>query len=110
MNRRDVMRSFGIGAAAGLSGVLKENSISAQAYSNATQGLPAVKITNVKAIATCPHGLELIVVKVETSEPGLYGVGCATFRQRAHAVISAVDDYLNDFCRGKNVDNIEDMW
>ncbi len=73
-------------------------------------GLPKLKITRVKAIATCPEGTELIVVKVETSEPGLYGIGCATFRQRAHPVVSAIDKYLNDFCVGKDVDNIEDMW
>jgi mannonate dehydratase len=75
-----------------------------------SNGLPKLKITNVKAIATCPEGTELVMVKVETSEPGLYGVGCATFRQRAHPVVSAIDDYLNDFCVGKDVDNIEDLW
>ncbi|MEQ9439007.1 MAG: enolase C-terminal domain-like protein [Cyclobacteriaceae bacterium] len=74
------------------------------------RGMKPVTITKVKAIPTCPHNLELIVVKVETSEPGLYGIGCATFRQRAHSVISAIDDYLDDFCRGKDVDNIEDIW
>ena len=52
----------------------------------------------------------LIVVKVETTEPGLYGLGCATFTQRAEAVVTAIDSYLNDFCVGKDVDNIEDMW
>ena len=68
------------------------------------------KIRKVKAIATCPEGIELIVVKVETDEPGLYGLGCATFRQRAHSVVVAIDKYLDDFCRGKSVHNIEDIW
>ena len=68
------------------------------------------KITKVKAIYTCPHGIELIVVKVETDQPGLVGYGCATFRQRAHAVIAAIDEYLDDFCRGKDVSQIEDIW
>lgn len=72
--------------------------------------LPDVKITKVKAIATAPNGIELVMVKVETSEPGLYGLGCATFRQRAHSVVVAVDKYLDDFCRGKSVHNIEDIW
>ena len=73
-------------------------------------GLPPLTITRVKAIATCPEGTELVIVKVETSEPGLYGIGCATFRQRAHPVVSAIDKYLNDFCVGRDVDNIEDIW
>lgn len=69
-----------------------------------------VKIKKVKAIATAPNGIELVVVKVETNEPGLYGLGCATFRQRAHSVVSAVNDYLDDFCRDRDVNNIEDIW
>ena len=102
-----------LGAAAGALGSFatgEATAASSAAYQRATQGLPPLKITKVKAIPTCPHGIELIVVKVETSEPGLYGLGCATFRQRAHPVVSAIDDYLNDFCQGKEVDNIEDMW
>lgn len=69
-----------------------------------------VKIRKVRAIPTNPYGNELVIVKVETDQPGLYGIGCATFRQRAHAVVTAVDKYLDDFCRGKNVANIEDIW
>lgn len=72
--------------------------------------LPDIKITKVKAIATAPNGIELVVVKVETNEPEIYGIGCATFRQRAHSVVTAIDKYLDDFCRGKSVHNIEDMW
>lgn len=72
--------------------------------------LQKVKIKKVKAIVTAPYGIELVVVKVETDQPGLHGVGCATFRQRAHAVVSAINDYLDDFCRDKDVSNIEDLW
>jgi mannonate dehydratase len=107
MKRREWIKGMGIGAAAAAFGQIETANAN---YKNATRGLAPVKITKVKAIPTCPHGLELIVVKVETSEPGLYGVGCATFRQRAHAVVAAVDKYLDDFCRGKDVDNIEDLW
>ncbi len=113
MNRRNVLKGIGLGAATGALGSLatgKATAASSYAYQRATQGLPPLKITKVKAIPTCPHGIELIVVKVETSEPGLYGLGCATFRQRAYPVVSAINDYLNDFCQGKEVDNIEDMW
>jgi len=55
-------------------------------------GLGKAKITKVRAIITAPYGTNLVVVKVETDQPGLYGVGCATFTQRAHAVVSAVND------------------
>jgi mannonate dehydratase len=72
--------------------------------------LEKVKIKKVRAIATAPYGIELVIVKVETDQSGLYGVGCATFRQRAHAVVSAIDNYLDDFCRDKDVSNIEDIW
>ena len=72
--------------------------------------LQQVKIKKVRAIKTAPYGIELVIVKVETDQPGLYGVGCATFRQRAHAVSTAVDEYLDDFCRDKDVSNIEDLW
>jgi mannonate dehydratase len=72
--------------------------------------LQKVKIKKVRSIVTAPYGIELVIVKVETDQPGLYGVGCATFRQRAHAVVAAIDDYLDDFCRDKDACNIEDIW
>lgn len=108
ISRRDALKS--LGAVAAVTGMGVTNSIAAGSSERNFTGLPPVKITKVKAIATCPHGIELIVVKVETSEPGLYGIGCATFRQRAHAVVTAIDKSLNDFCVGKDVDNIEDLW
>lgn len=111
MDRRKAIKTMGLGALFGSAGISGgAQTISAAQYNQNTNGLPPAKITKVKAIPTCPHGIELIVVKVETDQPGLYGVGCATFRQRAHAVVAAVDEYLDDFCRGKDVDNIEDMW
>lgn len=37
-----------------------------------------VTIRDVKVICCAPQKINLVTVKVETSEPGLYGVGCAT--------------------------------
>src|SRR6266700_4088947 len=71
---------------------------------------PPLKITRVKAILTAPARTRLCVVKVETSEPGLYGIGCATFTQRHLTVHSAVEDFLKPFLIGKNVQCIEDLW
>lgn len=108
MERRTMLHALGLGA---LSAPFTAKPLQArQPQAAFTTTLDPVKITKVKAIATCPHNIELIVVKVETNQPGLYGVGCATFRQRAHAVVSAINDYLDDFCRGRDVHNIEDIW
>src|SRR5207253_6242853 len=73
-------------------------------------GLPAIRITAVKAICTAPDGIRLVVVKVETSEPGLYGLGCATFTQRPLAVVTAVEHYLEPFLIGRDPDQIEDIY
>ena len=69
-----------------------------------------VTIKNVKTILTEPDNIRLVIVKIETSEPGLYGVGCATFTQRPTAVAAAIEDYLKPFILGKNVADIEDIW
>jgi mannonate dehydratase len=67
-------------------------------------------IRDVRAILTAPSDTRLVVVKVETSEPGLYGLGCATFTQRHLVVRSAVEDFLKPFLVGKDPSNIEDIW
>ena len=69
-----------------------------------------LKITDVKTILTAPAGIRLVVVKVLTDQPGLYGLGCATFTQRARVVQTAVDEYLRPFLLGKNPLDIEDIW
>src|ERR687895_373375 len=73
-------------------------------------GMPALKITNVKTICTAPDGIRLVVVKVETSEPGLYGLGCATFTQRPLAVVTAIEQYLRPFLLGRDPADIEDIY
>lgn len=69
-----------------------------------------VLIENIRCIATAPAEIRLVVVKVETNEPGLHGYGCATFTQRPLAVIEAVERYLAPFLKGRDVDEIEDIW
>ena len=69
-----------------------------------------MKITKVRSILTAPDGIALVVVKVETDQPGLYGLGCATFTQRATVVAKAVDDYLDPLMQGRDPRNIEDLW
>lgn len=67
-------------------------------------------IKDVKAILTAPAGINLIVVKVETNEPELYGLGCATFAYREKLVASMVEDYLKPLLVGRETANIEDLW
>src|SRR4030095_1062520 len=107
MKRRRVLKLFGAGASAGFlagAGPL-------EAVQTATRrGSPPVKITDVKVILTQPGGDHLVIVKVLTSEPGLYGIGCATHRERPLAVATAVNEYLKPFLIGRNCDDIEDIW
>ena len=111
MDRRNLIKGLGLSVAAGTLGIVtKSDETLANEYAKATKGLPPLKITNVKTILTAPQRIRLCVVKVETSEPGLYGLGCATFNQRPLPVVSAVDNYLNPFAKGRDADNIEDLW
>ena len=109
MQRRNTLKLL---AGAGLASLPTPSLPSAAAQeSQARRGLPELRITDVKAILTAPPGLpRTVIVKVETDEPGLYGYGCATFTQRAKAVVTAVDEFLRPFLKGKNPDHIEDIW
>ena len=69
-----------------------------------------VTVQDVQTIMTQPAGARLIVVKVITSEPGLYGLGCATFTQRFHAVHAALEKHLKPFLIGRDVSRIEEIW
>ncbi len=69
-----------------------------------------VTIRDVRVIVTAPDSIRLVVVKIETSEPGLYGLGCATFTQRPLAVKTAIEEYLRPFLIGRDVHDIEDIW
>ena len=69
-----------------------------------------VTIKDVQTIITQPAGSRLVIVKIITSEPGLYGLGCATFTQRFHAVVTAMEKHLKPFLIGRDVSRIEEIW
>ena len=69
-----------------------------------------VTIKDVKVILTQPGKSRLAIVKVMTSEPGLDGLGCATFTQRIFAVAAAIERHLKPFLLGRDVDRIEEIW
>lgn len=68
------------------------------------------RISDVRVIFTAPEGINLAVVKVDTNQPGLFGLGCATFAYRHLAVKTVVDEYLKPLLVGREVDRIEDLW
>lgn len=69
-----------------------------------------LKIANIRTILTAPEGVDLLAVKVETSEPGLYGIGCATFTQRNLAVACVVEQFLRPLLLGRDPQYISDIW
>ena len=69
-----------------------------------------ITISDVKVILTQPGQSRLAIVKVMTSEPGLYGLGCATFTQRIFAVETAIERHLKPFLLGRDVNRIEEIW
>ncbi len=108
MKRREAFGLAAGGAAAGLFGV--RASVAEGRVERALRALPSPRISDVRAIATAPEGLRLVVVKVTTDQDGLHGYGCATFTQRADLVPPAVERYLKPFLVGKPADRIEDTW
>jgi mannonate dehydratase len=115
MNRRKWLKRSSAGAlglpwlAGGLAGG-EETPGSGPASAADGKSLPLLKITDIKTILTAPADIRLVVVKVLTSEPGLYGLGCATFTQRPRTVETAVEKYLKPFLVGKNPLAIEDVY
>ena len=115
MNRRDALGSI---ALAGGASLLASRNAAAAAlaagpaatYAQAVKGTGPVRIRDIKTILTAPNRIRLVVVKIETTEPGLVGWGCATFTQRALVVKTAIDEYLKPFLAGRDVDEIEDIW
>lgn len=70
----------------------------------------SVTIKGIRVICTAPEGINLVVVKVETNQPGLYGLGCATFAYRHLTVKHLIETYLTPLLVGRNAENIEELW
>jgi len=118
MNRREWFKcsTASVGAAGLPLTVAAEQGLFAEADGVGPKGagqgrnLPPLRITDVRTILTQPAGIRLVVVKVQTNEAGLYGLGCATFTQRARVVETAIDKYLKPFLIGKDPLQIEDIF
>lgn len=60
-------------------------------------------------IVTCPDR-NYVLVKILTSEPGLYGVGDATLNGRELAVATTLEKHIGPMLIGRDPQQIEDIW
>ena len=81
MHRRALLGLVPAGAAVGFAGVLAGQEVvgvkGGREVVAKPRGLPPLKITDIKTILTAPDRTRLVVVKVLTSKPGLYGGSAA---------------------------------
>ncbi len=73
------------------------------------RGLPPLKITDVRVIVTSPDR-NYVLVKILTSEPGLYGVGDATLNGRELSVATTLEKHIAPLLVGRDPEQIEDTW
>ena len=109
MNRRDFLRwtTQRCLTAGAIFSPVGARFLSAQ-EAQARNGLPPLKITKIRTIQTRPNAAWSIV-KIETSEPGLYGIGSASDMFRPGTIPSAVE-VLSMGLVGRDPDDIEDIW
>lgn len=68
------------------------------------------RITNVRVICTAPEGINLTVVRIDTDQDGLYGLGDATLAYRWQAVAHYVETYLKPLLVGRDAAKITELW
>src|ERR1700722_2582513 len=110
MKRRDILKAIPAAAAAGVASTLGGPGPLQAAQTAARRGMPALTITDVKIIATAPDNSNWTIVKVMTSEPGLYGLGSATHQEVPQAAQAYIEKRLKPFVIGKKCDEIDDIW
>jgi len=104
MNRRDLLKTAALSLP--LIPVVK-----AEEVAKSSNGLPPLKIEDVKVITTDGGGrYRWVFLKIITSEPGLYGIGSANDDYQSMAVIAGLEQHLKPWLIGKDPDRIEDLW
>ncbi|MFD7307224.1 enolase C-terminal domain-like protein [Promicromonospora sp. NPDC059942] len=68
-----------------------------------------VRVTAVRTFLTGPQGCPYVVTRVETNQPGLYGLGDASDPQRPLATRTLIDEYLGPLLVGRDPADIEDL-
>jgi len=110
MKRRDMFKAVPAVAAAGLASALSAPGPLIAAQDAARRGMPPLTIKDVQIIRTAPDNSNWTIVKVITSEPGLYGLGTATHQEVPAAAQAYIETRLKPFVIGKRCDEIEDIW
>lgn len=82
-----------------------------QTYTQRTRGLPKLTIKQVYPILTSAgRSYQWVIVKVVTSEPGLYGIGSASNVHQAFTVAASIEKHMAPFWVGRDADRIDDIW
>jgi mannonate dehydratase len=110
MKRRDMFKAVPAAAAAGIVGALGGPGPIAAAQDAARRGMPPLTIKDIKVIRTAPDNSNWTIVKIITSEPGLYGIGSATHQEVPAAAQAYIETRLKPFLIGKKCDEIEEIW
>ncbi|MFC1692886.1 enolase C-terminal domain-like protein [Candidatus Latescibacterota bacterium] len=104
-------RGFLTGATAALAASTVMPAAATAAYDKNLRGLPPLKITDAKVITTSGgRRSRWVILKVMTSEPGLYGIGSANNQYQWEATVAALEKHLIPWLIGKDADRIEDLW
>ena len=69
-----------------------------------------ITIKDIQVILTQPNHSPIVIVKVITSELGLYGLGCASFSRHIYAVEAAIEHRFKPLLIGFDVTRIEEIW
>jgi mannonate dehydratase len=67
------------------------------------------KITAIRCIRTRATGT-WVVVKVETDQPGLYGIGTAHDYNGTGAVVALIEEWITPRLIGRDASHVEDIW
>src|SRR5579872_2795699 len=107
MKRRDLFKTVPAAAVASIADTLATPGPAAYAQDAARRGgMPPLTIKDVQLIRTAPSNSNWTIVKVITSEPGLYGLGSATHQEVPAAAQAYIETRLKPFVIGKRCDEI----
>ena len=70
----------------------------------------SVRISNLSVFLAAPDGQNLVILRLDTTQPGLYGLGCGSFAYRAKAVKQILEEEIKPLLLGREVSRIEDVW